>query len=209
MKSKRGKGSKGEKSRQQKYVEKNREKVNAANNLRNKARLKKRKLLKDAHNLSEKRLPTPEEAQSDDPNSSTFDIELALSLPRSDGPLPPSSPPSIMDESDDGLDEFDALSDRFVMWSNTVDDIMAAFGRYWNARDGWKPKQPFTRTRYESQFYVYSLSGKRILKSARIILSGLTPGEVRWVELLDMIENVSAHVSFMESIRAAWKEITI
>lgn len=143
-----------------------------------------------------------EETFSEDSN---FDIELALSLPRSDGPLPPSDPPSPFEESDDDLGPFERITSQFVLWSNSVDQAIQSFGQHWNARQGWKPKQSFKLTRYESQFYLYSLRGEAILASTRSLLQTLTPGGTEWEETLDMIEYIAAFNTFMISIRNAWK----
>lgn len=146
------------------------------------------------------------ETYSDDSN---FDIAAALSLPRSDGPLPPSDPPSPIEKSDDDLGPFEQLSYNFVGWSNLLDESMQSFGHHWNAREGWKPQHPFTLTRYESKFYLHSLTAKSILESARALLPSLTPGDKEWVEVLDWIEYLATMSAFMDTIRAACKETPI
>ncbi|KAF9472582.1 hypothetical protein BDN70DRAFT_900439 [Pholiota conissans] len=194
------------KTKQQRYVDNNRAKVNAANSQRNKERRKKRKLLKAAHKAAENAVTSPDEEQPENSDDLNFNIELALSLPRSDGPLPPSDPPSPISVSEDDLDDFERLSSRFVSWSDTVDQMMVSFGRHWNARDGWKPKQSFRLTRYESQFYLNSLAGTSMLSTARGVLSSLNPKDKRWDETLGMIEYLAAYDTFMDSVRSAWKE---
>ncbi|KAF8194571.1 hypothetical protein BJ912DRAFT_1057053 [Pholiota molesta] len=158
---------------------------------------------KETRGFAEPIQPTTPEAEEEDVYDPDFDIELALSLPRSDGPLPPSDPPSPMSEEEEILlqDPYDKFYAHYERFNDEVSDMWIAFGKHWSAGEGWKPKQPFTLTRFESNFYVYAHDSTNLLNKARRFLQDMTPEDDRWESTLDIIEYCAASHSLLATIR--------